>query len=223
MAILLKEQLKQLLEGVHYHAPFINVIKKGKEDPETLKNSRQIFYDFYAMEMMHSLFSEPEDSDKYKPEYIDGLKLTPKQKLKAQTLYNMVGGIPLLTTHMDNIILSPGGIQVVPQAFRNIVDNVYQEVVIQTAKKLLAHLRLTLISEFRHLPNKAGSWANFRRKLISIYNKKGIITKDDFEDTIQAYIPDMEKHIDSIKRLLFFCKYYDEMYPDPADLISKSP
>ncbi|HQI44846.1 MAG TPA: hypothetical protein PLC59_02055 [Bacteroidales bacterium] len=223
MAILLKEQLKQLLEGVHYHAPFINVIKKGKEDPETLKNSRQIFYDFYAMEMMHSLFSEPEDSDKYKPEYIDGLKLTPKQKLKAQTLYNMVGGIPLLTTHMDNIILSPGGIQVVPQAFRNIVDNVYQEVVIQTAKKILAHLRLTLISEFRHLIDKADSWARFRRKLISIYNKKGIITQDDFENAIQTYIPGMAKHTDSIKRLLFFCKYYDEMYPDPADLISKSP
>lgn len=223
MAILLKDQLKQLLEGVHYHAPFINVIKKGKEDPETLKNSTQIFYDFYAMEMMHSLFSEPEDPDRYKAHYIDGITLTPAQRRKAQAVYNMGGGLALLGTHIDNIMLLPKGIQVVPQAFRNIVDNVYQEVVIQTAKKILAHLRLTLISEFRHLPNKAGSWANFRRKLISIYNKKGIITQDDFENAIQTYIPGMAKHTDSIKRLLFFCKYYDEMYPDPADLISKSP
>ncbi len=223
MAILLKDQLKQLLEGVHYHAPFINVIKKGKEDPETLKNSTQIFYDFYAMEMMHSLFSEPEDPDRYKAHYIDGITLTPAQRRKAQAVYNMGGGLALLGTHIDNIMLLPKGIQVVPQAFRNIVDNVYQEVVIQTAKKILAHLRLTLISEFRHLIDKADSWARFRRKLISIYNKKGIITQDDFENAIQTYIPGMAKHTDSIKRLLFFCKYYDEMYPDPADLISKSP
>src|ERR1017187_7383709 len=89
---------------------------------------------------------------------------------------------------------------------------------------MMAHLRLTLVSEFRYIVTKASDWQAFRHRLVSIYNKNGgTISKAEFDAAISEKIPGMKTHVDSVKRLLKFCKEYDAMSPDPADSVPTDP
>lgn len=225
MAISLIEQLRQLNEGVHYHAPFINVIKKGREDEETREAATKIFYDFYAMELMHRLLGSPiPDPDIKNPKYAG--TLTPQQANKLKGAVQSApgqGANPMGAMFVGNwgdVEEPPMGVGIVPDKLRQVIDNVYEEVVIQLTRKLLAHLRLTLISEFRYIVTHASDWRNFRQKLVAIYNKNGgKITKEEFEAAIAEKIPRMKPYADLVKRLLKFCRNYDAMSPDPADAL----
>lgn len=225
MAILLKEQLRQLNEGVHYHAPFINVIKKGKEDKETREKATQIFYDFYAMELMHRLLgSSISDPDINNPKYSGNLTPQQSNKFKASVgSAGMQGANPMGAMFVPNwgdVENIPQGIGVVPAPLRKVIDQVYEEVVIQLTRKMMAHLRLTLVSEFRYIVTHASDWRTFRHKLVAVYNKNGgTISKVEFDSAIAEKIPGMKGHEDAVKRLLKFCKHYDAMSPDPADAL----
>ena len=225
MAISLKEQLRQLNEGVHYHAPHVNVLKKGREDAPTREKATQMFYDFYAMELMHRLLgSPPRDPDKDNPKYAGNLTPQQANKLKAA-----VGGAgrqganpmgAMFVPDWGDVEDIPMGTSIVPAQLRRVIDNVYEEVVLQLTQKMMAHLRLTLVQEFRYIVTHAKNWQAFRQHLVSIYNKNnGQISKAEFDAAISSKIPGMRGHEDSVKRLLKFCKYYDAMSPDPADAV----
>lgn len=226
MAISLKEQLQILKEGVHYHAPHINVMKKGKEDGNTRKKATQMFYDFYAMELMHRMLGSPRpDPDLGK---VAKGELTPQQanKLKAAVQTAPMKGVnpmgAMFVKNWDDVEEPMGGAGIVPAQLRKVIDQVYEEVVIQLTQKMLAHLRLTLVQEFRYLVTHASDWQSFRQRLVSIYNKNGgKITKQEFQKAIEDKIPAMKGHEDAVQRLLKFCKYYSSMSPDPADAIPK--
>lgn len=221
MAISLKEQLRQVNEGVHYHAPFLNVLKKGKEDTETRAKATQMFYDFYAMELMHRMLGSPRP-DPMKGKVAPG-ELTPLQqaKLKAAVQSGNKDAMgAMFVGDWGDVEDVPQGISIVPAPLRKVIDQVYEEVVIQLTRKMMAHLRLTLVSEFRYIVTHASDWRSFRQKLVAIYNKGGNnITKEEFEAAIAEKIPGMKNHVDSVKRLLKFCKHYDAMSPDPADAL----
>ena len=227
MAISLKEQLRQLNEGVHYHAPFINVIKKGKEDATTREKATQIFYDFYAMELMHRLLGSPRSPSESGAELG---KLTPSQANKFKAAVQSApskGANPMgamFVQNWDDVEDMPVGVSPVPAPLRKVIDQVYEEVVVQLTSKMMAHLRLTLVSEFRYIVVNASDWQAFRHKLVSIYNKNdGKISKTEFNAAIAEKIPKMKGHEDSVKRLLKFCKHYDAMSPDPADAVPDEP
>ena len=219
MPISLKDQLRQLTEGVHYHAPFVNVTKKGMEDKETRGKATQLFYDFYAMEFMHRMLGSP------KPDPMAGKmppgELTPQQsaKLKASVQSgdkNAMGA--MFVGDWGDVEDTSAGIGIVPSGLRKVIDNVYEEVVIQLSNKIMAHLRLTLLQEFRYLISHAYDWQSFRQRLVSIHNKTGgKITKEEFSQAVADKIPNLRGHEDSVMRLLKFCKYYSPMSPDPSD------
>ena len=219
MSISLKEQLQQITEGVHYHPPFINVIKKGKEDPKTREKATQMFYDFYAMELMHRLLGSPlPDPDIGNPKYAGGMTPTQASKLKAAVQGggdNAMGA--MFVGDWGNVEDVPRGISMVPAPLRKVIDSVYEEVVVALTEKMMAHLRLTLIQEFRYIVTHASDWQHFRQSLISAYNKQGKLSKQDFDKLIAAHIPGFSGHEDAVKRLLKFSKYYAAMSPDPAD------
>jgi|FAXJ01.1.fsa_nt_gi hypothetical protein len=208
-----------------YHSPFINVIKKGKEDNETREKATQMFYDFYAMELMHRLLGSPrQDPDLNSPKYAG--QRTPQQQAKIKSAVQtaaMQGANPMgamFVGDWGNVEDTPAGISMVPAQLRKVIDQVYEEVVIQLTRKMMTHLRLTLVSEFRYIVTHASDWRTFRHKLVSIYNMNGgKISKNEFEAAIAEKIPGMKPHVDSVKRLLQFCKHYDAMSPDPADAI----
>jgi hypothetical protein len=219
MAISLKEQTQPIMEAIHYHPPFINVIKKGKEDSATRKKATQMFYDFYAMELMHRVLGSPRpDPDINNPKYAGNLTPTQAAKLKAAVQQggdNAVGA--MFVPDWGDVEDLPKGVSMVPRQLRNIIDNVYEEVVIALTEKMMAHLRLTLIQEFRYIVTHAHDWQHFRQALISLYNKNGKVTKEEFDKLIAQKIPGFKGHEDSVKRLLKFSKYYASMSPDPAD------
>lgn len=222
MAISLKEQLQKITEAIHYHPPFINVIKKGKEDPKTREKATQMFYDFYAMELMHRLLGSPRpDPEAGSPKYQG--KLTPQQaaKLKAAVQKGDEHSFgAMYVPDWSDVEDLPMGIRMVPAQLRKVIDQVYEEVVIALTEKMMAHLRLTLIQEFRYIVTHAVDWQHFRKSLISLYNKQGTISKQDFIKLIAQHIPGFKGHEDSVKRLLLFSKYYSAMSPDPADKLS---
>lgn len=206
MAILLLKQLRQITEGVHYVPPSINVFNKGKEDPATRKKATQMFYDLYAMELMHSMIGNPSPD----PETGSSFDNSPDTgRLHPAVLWSLKFGI-----------------MPVPFAMRKVVDQVYEEVVIALTEKMMTHLRLTLVQEFRHIIAHASDWQHFRQSLVSLYNKQTSVSKQDFENLIANHIPGLKEHTDTVVRLLKFCKYYASMHPDPADKLSpdiKSP
>ncbi len=240
MAILLKEQLQKLTEGIHYYPPSVeksggygkkkwgpfNIIKKGKEDPATLKASTQMFYDFYAMELMHRLLgSPPPDPDIANPKYTG--KLTPQQVAKLKATVAASGGdvLSMYTKDWGDVehLNLPKGFSMVPYQLRKVIDQVYEEVVIALSAKIRAHLRLSLIQEFRYIVSHAHDWQQFRQSLVSLHNKQGKISKQDFNNLIAQKIPGFKGHEDAVKRLLLFSKYYNAMSPDPADKLPEEP
>ncbi len=229
MAISLKEQLRILNEGVHYHPPFkfgpkgFSVLKKGREDTETLKVATQMFYDFYAMELMHRLVGSPiPDPDVGNPKYAG--QLTPQQKAKFKRAVQKGGEDAMGAMYVPNwadVEEPTMGGAIVPDALRRVVDQVYEEVVIHLTNKMLAHLRLTLLQEFRYLTG-VKEWQQFRMRLVSTYNKNnGKISEEEFKQAIKDKIPSMEGHEDTVKRLLKFFKYSSGVTPDLTDAIPK--
>jgi len=209
-----------------YHAPHVNVLKKGREDAPTREKATQMFYDFYAMELMHRLLGSPRpDPDIGK---VEPGKLTPQQANKLKSAVGsagMMGTNPMGAMFVSNwgdVENTPLGIGIVPDKLRQIIDNVYEEVTIQLTRKMMAHLRLTLVQEFRYLVSHAKDWQSFRQRLVAIYNKNnGQITKPEFDAAVAEKIPAMKGHEDAVRRLLKFCKYYSPMSPDPGDAIPK--
>ncbi len=208
MAILLKEQLHKITEGIHYHPPSVirmkgdkkvasplNVIKKGKEDAATRKASTQMFYDFYAMELMHRLLgSPPSDPDVGNPKYAG--KMTPQQVAKLTAAMQASGGdvSAMYTPDWGDVETLPKGISFVPAQLRKIIDQVYEEVVIALSAKIMAHLRLSLIQEFRYIISHAHEWQQFRHALVALYNKQSKISKKDFQNLIAQKIPAFKGH-----------------------------
>ena len=219
MAISLREQIQKITEGIHYHPPFINVIKKGKEDPDTREKATQMFYDFYAMELMHRLLGSPKsDPDIGNPKYSG--TLTPQQASKLKSAVQQGGPYAagaMFVPDWGDIEYLPQGVSIVPAQLRKVIDQVYEEVVISITEKILAHLRLTLIQEFRYIVTHAHDWQKFRQSLVALYNKQGKVSKQDFETLISKHISGFEGNEDAVKRLLKFSKYYAAMSPDPAD------
>ena len=239
MAISLKEQLRILNEGVHYRAPFkfgpkgFSVLKKGREDEDTRKVATQMFYDFYAMELMHRLLGSPlpdpevNPAAEFDPDAENKMKnsLTRQQQAKFKRAVQKGGedaaGAMYVPNWGDVEEPTMGG-TIVPANLRKVIDQVYDEVVTQITDKIMTHLRLGLIQEFRYLITHAHEWQYFRQRLVAIYNKNGgKISNEEFAKTIQEKIPRLQGHEDAVKRLLKFCKYYSGMNPDPADAIPK--
>jgi len=249
MAISLKEQLRILQEGVHYHAPNIPLKKSGAENPTIRRKATQMFYDFYAMELMHRQLGSPpadpevhpgdeEDFDiEYPPEgteinpndeedFAGGRKLKTARKLTRQQDARYRAAVQMgadpLAAGVANWADVELGNAYVPSQLRKIIDQVYSEVAIQLSNKLMAHLRGSILQEFQYMVDHASDWKSFRHKLISIYNAKGTVSKEDFDNAIKTKIPGMKNHPDAVVRLLKFCRYYQEMSPDPSDIVKKS-
>jgi len=114
---------------------------------------------------------------------------------------------------------------ILPDMLVRTIENMYQEVTIHLARKLLQHLRLTLVQELRHLINHSSAWSGFRQRVLSHYQSKKTLTNDEFKQLIDKHLPSMKAHPDSVKRLLLFSRYYSKMTgdegKDPADLIGK--
>ena len=161
MAISLKDQLRILKEGIHYHRPFINVLIRGRDNPETRAKATQMFYDFYALELLRMYQGNDKD--------------------------------PTLSL----------------SRFRDVITNLFDEITIQLANKLDAHLRMGLVQEFRHLIGSSSDWRSLRQHLVSIYNqthKK--ISDEELKESVSSMTPGLRGHEDTAKRLLLFCKYY---------------
>lgn len=248
MAISLKEQLRILQEGIHYHAPRIQINKSGYTYDDVREKSTQLFYDFYAMALMHRQLGSPLEDPyikpgdeepfdiEYPPEGTDinpngeedfeggrklktARKLTPRQAVRYRAAVER--GADPLAAGVANWADVELGDKYVPAQLRKVIDQVYDEVTIQLANKLMAHLRGSILQEFRYLIRSASDWKKFRQKLISIYHSKGTIDKADFDHAIKTNIPGMRAYPDVVMRLLKFCRYYDEMFPDPADIATK--
>ena len=226
MSISLKEQLRIIQEGVHYHAPFIDITQSGAQDSSVRGKATKLFYDFYAMELMHRQLGSPRPDPAIKPgDQSDPTKariLTPNQARQYRAAVQR-GADPIAAgaAGWEDVEFPPMGGTIVPAQLRKVIDQVFDEVTIQLSRKLSAHLRLSIMQEFRYILNHASYWIAFRHKLVSLYNSQGKISKEQFGDIVKNTIPQMVGHEDAVVRLLKFCKYYQGMNPDPFDIVSK--
>lgn len=193
-----------------YRAPNIDVTKRAANDAKTREKSTQIFYDFYAMELLHALVGSSK-------EMASGAKMKATLPLAARTGVNPA----LIGIDWDNVEF-PLGNAVLPEKLRSQIDTLYEEVTIELSKKLQEHLRRSLIQELRHLINHSSAWQSFRNDIIAHYNKAGTLTKEDLAKFVNKRIPGMSKHLDAVKRLLVFSRHYSKMgSDDPGDIATK--
>ncbi len=200
-----------------YTPPKIDVTKKGPEDSETRGKATRLFYDFYAMNLLHMWLGSTFPRD------------LPPEKKKERQVGAMWGQMqkhpelmsPALFAGYQDVEQPPAGVGIVPQQLRDRIEQIYDEVTLALGRRLLAHLRLTLIQEFRYLVTHSSEWVSFRNKLIALYKKNGTITKDDLNKAVATNLPGMKGHEDSVKRLLLFAKYYriDTPTDDPANAL----
>jgi len=224
MGILLKDQYNQMRqitshtridESVTYHPPRVDVLKKsaGGNDPTTYKAAQTLFYDFYAMETLHRWFG--------KNPYADDLNPIAKSKLAAARGVSWYD-----PTEQDQVVFPNSGI-ILNHRYVELIDDVFDQVTNAISKKVMAHLRLGLVQELRHLMNHSGKWSNFRHSLITIANVYGKLTNADLNNAIKKYLPAMVNEKDSVIRLLKFAKYYSPMTTDknedPIDLVKDDP
>lgn len=250
MAILLKDHIS-LSESIRYKPPFVNVTKKGADDDITRSAARKLFYDFYAMEYLHrTLGSQYTDVSPEKKTasqlsalkgqfynfygddpHLASLKETEKEKdtsdsksskkdqVKKDISLSMMGVAG--AANWGDIDEPMSGI-ILPHKFRTIIDDVYDQVTTIMAQKLLAHLRLTIIQEFRYFTSKT-DFAGFRMSLVSLYNIKkqtnSKVTQDEIKTLIERDIPNMENNMESVKKLLLYSRYYSKL----AGLDGKDP
>jgi hypothetical protein len=216
MAISLKNQLEQaqlLKESLRYLAPDLDVTKSGRVDAKTRATATRLFYDFYAMEFLHRYLG--------KNPYFDELPSSDKAK-RSKTMGLDPYSVPW--ADWSNVVSPQSGI-VLPEKLRHVIDDVYEQVTIAISKKLLQHLRLTLVQELRHIIGSAYGWREFRSALVSTYNAKKTISEEEFNKLVASYMPEMVDHKDTVKRLLLFSKYYSKLgtmdNQDPADIVVK--
>lgn len=193
-----------------YRSPDIDVTKRAASDAKTREKSTQMFYDFYAMELLHALIGSTKGMTA-------GTKMKATLPLAAKTGVNPA----LIGIDWDNVEF-PLGNAVLPEKLRSQVDTMYEEVTISLSNKLQEHLRRSLVQELRHLINHSSQWQRFRNEIVSHYNKNNTLTKEDFAKLVAKYLPDMTKHLDAVKRLLVFSRHYSSMGgSDPGTIITK--
>ena len=218
----------------HYTPPLIDVTKNGSIDSNTREKATRLFYDFYAMYLLHRWLGST---------YPGNLSPAEKRARQGRAFYNTWSGNVTETEEpqsvdspspeddgsdepsnstdfISNIEEPPMGVGIVPDALRKNIERTFEEVTIAITRRLLAHLRLTLIQEFRYLLTHAYEWVDFRKSLLSLYNSNGQISTKDFDNLIREKLPKFSPHKDSVKRLLKFCKFYHGMGSnDPADKV----
>ena len=198
----------------HYYPPNINVMDRSASEPEARSKSTRLFYDFYALALLKDMVG------------------TPRYPVKNQmgVLSQFARGIPgsnvFMVNHPEVNIRMMGG--EVTEKLRNIVDEGFEVVTKAITRKLLHHLRLTLIQEFRYIIGHSPDWQKFRQHLVSLYNKnQSKISKQEFLAAIQSKIPGMVEHPDAVKRIMLFSKYYSPMSgydgSDPATALDDRP
>lgn len=198
------------IKDKNYYPPHVNVLDKSSANSEALSKSTRLFYDFYALSALKDMVGTPRYPVKSQMSVVHGLA------------HNMPGSNPYMVNFADTNIRMMGG--EVPEMLRNKIDKAWEVVVEGITRKMLGHLRLTLIQEFRYLVSHSQDWQQFRHHLVSLANKSGgKISKEDFEKAIAAKIPGMVKHPDAVKRILLFCKYYQPMGNDPAGAVTDEP
>lgn len=193
-----------------YRAPNIDVTKRAANDSKVREKSTQIFYDFYAMELLHALVGSSK-----------GMSTGAKIKATLPTATRTGINPALIGIDWDNVEF-PLGNAVLPEKLRSQIDTMYEEVTIALSNKLQEHLRRSLVQELRHLINHSSAWQNFRNDIIAHYNKTGSLTKEDLAKFVGKRIPGMSKHLDAVKRLLVFSRHYSKMgSDDPGDIATK--
>lgn len=194
-----------------YTSPDIDVTKRAAGDSKVREKSTQMFYDFYAMELLHALLG----STKEMP---TGAKIRATLPTAARTGINPA----LIGIDWDNVTFPLSNV-VLPSKFRNQIDTMYEEVTIALSHKLQEHLRRSLIQELRHLINHSSQWQRFRNEIVSHYNKNKTLAKEDFIKIVKQYLPDMSNHLDAVKRLLLFSRHYSSMgHDDPGNIVTKN-
>jgi hypothetical protein len=206
MSILLKDQI---IKEVVYNAPsFGSNYYKSSHDSHVvhssgLKSGKEMFYDFYAIDQLWRTVG----SGKYSKSQRDLQKnLSDTDPLKNYHNINKPGGKPGET-------FSVGG-DIVPEAMVNTIDKVHDEVVRSLAKSLISYVHLAVVQEFQYLVDHCNGWVTFRQKLVSQYNKNNKVTKDNFQEYINKYLPEMKSHPGVVKKLLKYSKYFSEMHTD---------
>lgn len=195
-----------------YRAPNIDVTQRAANDPEVREKSTQMFYDFYAMELLYALLGS---SSK-------GMSTGAKIKATLPTAIRTGINPALIGIDWDNVTFPLSGV-VLPEKIRSNIDTTYEEVTIALSNKLQEHLRRSLIQELRHLLNHSYAWQSFRNDIVSHYNKTGTLTKEDLVNFVNKRIPNMSKHLDAVKRLLVFSRHYRKMGEfDPGDIATKN-
>jgi hypothetical protein len=194
-----------------YSAPNIDVTKKSSSDSKVREKSTQIFYDFYAMELLHALLGSSK-------------KIPTSSKMKALLPLAATTGVnpALIGIDWENVEF-PLGNMVLPEKLRSQIDTMYEEVTIALSNKLQEHLRRSLVQELRHLINHSSQWQRFRNDILTHYNSKGTLSKEDFISLVKKRLPNMSNHLDAVSRLLLFSRHYSRMgSDDPADIVAKA-
>jgi hypothetical protein len=196
MAISLKEQLKLVTE-VTYHAPIFD--KDYYEDhgahDDGQKAGVRLFYDFYAME---NLWSWVGSGSRPKHER-DRQRNNPADTAEEDPLKFQVG------THQ-----APPRF-ILPSSQTKVIDDVFEQVTRAVAKNLINYTHLAVVQEFQYLINMSAGWNKFRQALVANYNKNKKISREEFNNLVQKYIPQMKPYPDTVKRLLKYSKYFSSM------------
>lgn len=206
MAISLKEQLQQReqLKEISYHAPIFdkNYYEAGDHN-QGKQSGKRMFYDFYAMEFLWSFLGSGAISRTERERKMDMDPDDPRR----------------------DIVMSPA-YKHLPDAAVRMIDNMYEQVTNTISKNLLSYVRLAVVQEFQYLVQYSSGWTGFRNSIVARYNKKKTITKQDFDELVNQYIPDMSQYPAVIKRLLKYSKYFSEMHTsddkDPFDVARNS-
>lgn len=194
----------------NYSAPNVNVTSKSEVDSENRAKSTQIFYDFYAMELLHALLGSSKEMS-------TGSKIKATLPTAARTGVNPA----LLGIDWDNVTFPLSNV-VLPEKLRSQIDTMYEEVTLTLSHKLQEHLRRSLVQELRHLINHSSHWSSFRNYVVSHYNKNKSLSKEDFKKLVDTHLPNMRNHLDAVKRLLLFSRYYSKMGSnDPGDIVTQ--
>jgi hypothetical protein len=168
MAISLKEQLQlaQKLKEVSYHAPTFNTTyyknAYGSQHASGRQQGLRLFYDFYAMEFLWS--------------FLGSGQLPKAERNKGRDYPD--------DPHSD--IIKGKAHRFLPHAAVKTIDDVYEQVTYATADRLIGYLRAAVYQEFRYILGSS-DWQNFYSAIVTRYNQKKDITKQDLDELIAAF------------------------------------
>ena len=205
MAILLK---KLLIKEISYHAPVFNKQYYDDESQHAAggKVGKKLFFDFYAVDHLWRSVG----SGKYLESQRKYQKDLPEDD-PFKNFHDLPGAKKL-----------PVSGPAVPDAMVKFIDKIHDQVVRATARNLLTYIRMAVIQEFQYIVSRSSGWVGFRNAIVSKYNAKKTITKNEFQDLIQKYIPALVSYPDTVKRILLYSKYYSSLHTiddkDPYDV-----